>query len=145
MRLRIGEKYTEEKIFSEFAKTTQTKYCLTLDNNPVFREAVDSLREAIRKHNGHYVLNLSKKSLAEVDLWDPLRVKQGTNLLSSFHDKRKLSLLINVLYQVRCNVFHGQKVPGDPNDDRIVKTALPVLSQLLNLSLTNNPKETAMS
>jgi len=39
--------------------------------------------------------------------------------------------LVEVLYQVRCNVFHGEKVPGDANDDRIVKAARPLLVELL--------------
>jgi hypothetical protein len=38
-----------------------------------------------------------------------------------------LRQLKSVLYQIRCNVFHGEKAPGDVNDDRIVRAAHPVL------------------
>jgi hypothetical protein len=42
-----------------------------------------------------------------------------------------LKQLKNALYQVRCNIFHGEKVPGNVNDDRITRTALPVLRRFV--------------
>ncbi len=36
------------------------------------------------------------------------------------------------MYQIRCNIFHGEKTPGDLNDDRIVKSSLPLLRYLVN-------------
>lgn len=36
-----------------------------------------------------------------------------------------------MLHQIRCNVFHGEKIPGELNDDRIVNAATPVLRELL--------------
>jgi hypothetical protein len=48
-----------------------------------------------------------------------------------FENYADLTQLKNVLYQVRCNVFHGEKVPGDVNDDRIVRAAYPVLLRIM--------------
>lgn len=42
-------------------------------------------------------------------------------------EKNDLKTIKNVLYQIRCNIFHGEKIPGDINDDRIVKSANPIL------------------
>jgi len=51
-------------------------------------------------------------------------------------ENNNLSTIKNVLYQIRCNIFHGEKIPGDINDDRIVKSANPILEQI-NTYLTN--------
>lgn len=40
-----------------------------------------------------------------------------------------------MLYQIRCNIFHGEKTPGDFNDDRIVKNALPLLRHIVDYLL----------
>jgi hypothetical protein len=135
MGLTIREKYSEDKIFAKFASTMQRVYRSRLDEDEKFNSDVDHFRVAIRKRNGWYVLNLSRQGTAEVDSWDEDQIKTGTNLFSSFHDKHKLSLLKDTLYQVRCNVFHGEKIPGDVNDDRIVRTANSVLRGLLDMSL----------
>ena len=47
-------------------------------------------------------------------------------------EDNNLDTIKNVLYQIRCNIFHGEKIPGDRNDDRIVKSANPVLKYILN-------------
>jgi hypothetical protein len=45
--------------------------------------------------------------------------KQRIIILS---EKNHLAIIKDVLYQIRCNIFHGEKTPGDLNDDRIVKS-----------------------
>lgn len=134
MKLKIGEKYTEDYTFSMFAKEFQDRYLAELTNSE-FSCDVDRLREAIKKKNGFYVMNLSKKNYAEIDSWTEKEIKANSNLLKSFHDKRKLQQLKDVLYQIRCNVFHGEKVPGDLNDDRIVRAASPILKKFLEFRL----------
>ena len=42
-----------------------------------------------------------------------------------------LNIIKKVIYQIRCNIFHGEKVPGDINDDRIAVGALPMLKLLV--------------
>ena len=51
------------------------------------------------------------------------------NILVLFEDNR-LRTIKNILYQIRCNIFHGEKTPGGFNDDRIVKVARPVLQEI---------------
>jgi hypothetical protein len=53
------------------------------------------------------------------------------NIVVLFEDIFNLQILKNVLYQIRCNIFHGEKTPGDINDDRIVSASFPVLKYLL--------------
>ena len=47
-------------------------------------------------------------------------------------ETNELLTIKNVLYQIRCNIFHGEKTPGDINDDRIVRSALPLLRLIVN-------------
>ena len=139
MDVKVVEVYTENLVFSQFAKTMKGRYRLALERDAPFSNAVDRFREAIRKNNGYYVLNLSKSDdgISEVAVWDARKVEESTNMLRSFHERNNLALLKDVLYQVRCNVFHGEKVPGTTNDDRIVIAALPVLRRLPEFCLSD--------
>ena len=56
---------------------------------------------------------------------------RGTSVIAIMEEPRELRQLKDVLYQVRCNIFHGEKVPGEPNDDRIASAALPLLSRFV--------------
>jgi hypothetical protein len=145
MKLRISEKYTEDFIFAQFARETQERYTAELEADHEFSAAVDRLRDAMKKPNGFYVLNLSHKNCAEVATWTDQQVRQSNNLLRSFHDKRKLSLLKDALYQVRCNVFHGEKVPGYANDDQLVEAASPVLRKVVEFYLPCMTKGTVQT
>lgn len=55
--------------------------------------------------------------------------------MKAITDRTNLSHLVTVLYQVRNNMFHAEKVPGDPNDDRIVRAARPVLDGVVKRAL----------
>jgi hypothetical protein len=140
LRLRISQKYTEDRIFSEFVKAFNDQYSRLLDTDAEFATAVRALRESITKRNGCYVLNLSRKESADVESWESEDVSRAGNLAVSFNNERKLGQLQNVLYQVRCNLFHGEKVPGEPNDDRIARAAYPVLRFLVDLMLQAESK-----
>ena len=139
MSVTVGHKYTEDKIFSRWAKQMQTLYASALAENPSFASLIAALQNAIKKPNGHYVLNLSRKDSSDVAGWDDSSIiTKSANLLCSFHEVERLSLLKGVLYQVRCNIFHGEKVPGDLNDDRIVTAAAPVLQRLIELTMASS-------
>jgi hypothetical protein len=135
MTVTVSPKYTEDRIFSRWAKEMQSLYVATLANDCAFASLIAALQTAITKPNGHYVLNLSIEDCPDVASWEDSNIiTQAANLLCSFHDVERLSLLKGVLYQVRCNIFHGEKVPGDMNDDRIVRAAVPVLQRLIELT-----------
>jgi hypothetical protein len=123
--IRIGERYTEDIIFDRFARDFQPEYEAWLTETE-FGSAVDSFREAISRHGHHYIVNMTK---AEQHLPDevPYAKMKAARVIVPWEDRNKLAQLKDVLYQVRNNVFHGEKVPGDLNDNRIVKAAAPVL------------------
>lgn len=52
------------------------------------------------------------------------------------HDTKYLTSVVNCLYQVRCNLFHGVKMPEDPRDERLVAASYTIVSQLIKPYLT---------
>jgi hypothetical protein len=132
----ISERYMENRIFDKFAKVHKRKY-VELLADPGFRQKVEDFRDAISGDSYNprpfpYVINMAKAQ----DLWEYEPVKdfdtlKGKHIIASFENIKNLLELKNVLYQVRCNIFHGEKQPGEPNDDRIVKHAAPVLEGIL--------------
>lgn len=128
LSLSIKEKYTEDLIFSKFAKTYQNLYLELLENLD-FKSVVSSLRESLKKQNGYYVLNMLK-AVSGTDKMPISQLKnEGRAVL--FYKIESLMELTKVLYQIRCNVFHGEKIPGNLNDDQILKTAFPALFCLM--------------
>jgi len=52
--------------------------------------------------------------------------------------KNNLKTVKNVLYQIRCNIFHGEKNPSVRNGDQIVKSALPLLNHIVEFLLAKH-------
>ena len=124
----ISERYTEEIIFSQFASHYQSCYDELL-KQPNFEESVKAFRKSLAKNDRWYVINMARS-----DDYNPkgdYRDMVQRHIIFPFENYKKLTKLKNALYQVRCNVFHGEKVPGELNDDRIVKTAYPVLFAIM--------------
>ena len=124
----ISERYTEDIIFSQFASHYQSCYDELL-KQPNFEESVKAFRNSLAKNDRWYVINMARS-----DDYNPKGDYQAMvqrNIIVPFKNYKKLTELKNALYQVRCNVFHGEKVPGELNDDRIVKTAYPVLFAIM--------------
>ena len=42
-----------------------------------------------------------------------------------------LNQVMRCIYQVRCNLFHGDKSPGEPRDVNVVRSSYIILSRLL--------------
>ena len=120
LNLSIKEKYTEDLIFEQFVRWYQHKISI---EDTLFQ----SLRDSLKKGDRHYVINMARikvyKSSSNID-------KMAGDGIIVLCEKNDLKTLKNVLYQIRCNIFHGEKIPGDINDDRIVKSANPILKQL---------------
>jgi len=135
----ISERYTEDIIFSRFARQYRLCYKELLQQTK-FKESVETFRKSLEKKNRWYVVNM-----ARIDKYDPesdYKDMVKRNIIVPFDNCQDLNELKNALYQVRCNVFHGEKVPGDPNDDRIVKAAYPVLRAIMDVLVAKvvNPK-----
>jgi hypothetical protein len=125
----IKEKFIESAVFDTFANKFQNNYEKMLEEGD-FTEAVNELHKALKKDDGYsYVINMSKAGQ-----YDPKisysKLKEG-NIIVPFENIEKLKQLIDVLYQIRCNLFHGEKQPGVINDDRIISSANPVLGAML--------------
>lgn len=54
---------------------------------------------------------------------------------SDSSQKKKLNHLLRILYQVRCNLFHGNKLFGRDSDDQVVSNAAHALAGIMNAFL----------
>lgn len=129
IRIHITERYTEDNIYASFAQHHASTYKALWDNN-TFAKAVEQFQHAIAKNGRHYVINMLKANQHRAER--TFREMANDHTIVPFEDTQSLRQLKDVLYQVRCNIFHGEKVPGEPNDDRIVTAAVPVLRQLIH-------------
>ncbi len=122
----VSRKYTEDIIFDLFVK--QYKEWYSIDSSSTL-QMFESLKNSLYKGNGrHYVINMARiKEYHSIPDIDELNRRHIIVLC----EINELKTIKNVLYQVRCNIFHGEKVPGEPNDDRIVTSALPLLNFLV--------------
>ena len=50
-------------------------------------------------------------------------------------DERNLGEVAECLYEVRCNLFHGRKMPKNPRDERLVEASCKVVSRLIEAYL----------
>lgn len=124
IRIDISDRYTEERVFSEFAAAFQSRYLQWLEA-PTFATALDKFLSAIRRPGGAYVINMLKAHEHREDR--EIEEMVGRNVVALIADRRNLKQLVGALYQVRNNLFHGEKVPAEVNDDRIVRAARPIL------------------
>lgn len=113
----IKEKYTEDLIYEQFVKSYSNKII-------VGKEIFQNLKESLKKDDRFYVINMAR--ILAFDQSEDINVQSKRNILV-LCEKNDLKTIKNVLYQIRCNIFHGEKIPGDINDDRIVKSANPIL------------------
>jgi hypothetical protein len=113
----IKEKYTEDLIYEQLVKSYSNKII-------VGQEIFQSLKESLKKDNRFYVINMAR--ILAYNPFEDIDVQSKRNILV-LCEKNDLKTIKNVLYQIRCNIFHGEKIPGDINDDRIVKSANPIL------------------
>jgi hypothetical protein len=129
IKITVAPKYTEDLIFAVFARQHVETYARLLTDEK-FRTSIAVLQQALQKRDGeHYVINMARIAQHSPD--GDLQGMASQNIIVRFNDARELRDLKDVLYQIRCNVFHGEKIPGDLNDDRIVNAATPVLRELL--------------
>ncbi len=47
-------------------------------------------------------------------------------------NEKSLDCLLEVIYRIRCNLFHGRKVPFDGNDAKLVKWARMILTPIFD-------------
>lgn len=134
LKLRIKEKYTESIIYDEFTREFSAEYQSWIQDPP-FQYHIHKFRDSLIKENAPdipYVINMARKREYHITSnVDELKQMKERSIIVIYDDRNKLHHLMDVLYQVRCNIFHGEKSPGEPNDDRIVIAAYPVLRELM--------------
>jgi hypothetical protein len=47
------------------------------------------------------------------------------------HRVENLTEVLSSVYQVRCNLFHGSKAPGNPRDEKLVGASYTIVSKLI--------------
>lgn len=68
------------------------------------------------------------KRLADYTVLDMRPGHKGES--KSISDLNSLDELLDVIYQIRCNLFHGQKSRIDPRDRELVEVAFYILSKM---------------
>lgn len=122
----VSNNYTEDIIFNDFVKGNQIWY----DNNP--SQLFVGLKVSLQKDDRYFVINMAKSDYYSRK--NDINEMANKNIVILCEDNN-LKTIKNVLYQIRCNIFHGEKTPGDVNDDRIVKSALPILKHIVEYLL----------
>ena len=122
----IKEKYTEDMIYHQFANSYFNK--INVDE-----EVFQCLKESLKKigDDRFYVINM-----ARIKAYNKYKKEKDINTMADIGililcETNNLKTIKNVLYQIRCNIFHGAKTPGHGSDDQIVKAANPILEQLI--------------
>jgi hypothetical protein len=127
--LTIKKTFTEDNIYREFIRDYEAKFNIDED----FIELVEEFQESIFRDNNYYVINMLKiNKFNQKDITKMIEDEVVVQL-----NEIKYSNTQRVLYQIRNNIFHGEKVPGDVNDDRIVKGANPVLNYIVSACIKN--------
>lgn len=127
--IKVTTNYTEDIIFKEFVDEHQNWYNENqTSTNQLFEYLKKSLQKKNKNNTRFFVINMAKSKLYK----EPYDIdKMAERNIVVLCEKNELRIIKNILYQIRCNIFHGEKTPGDPNDDRIVKNALPLLRYIV--------------
>jgi len=132
----ISKKYTEDMIYDLFVKEYENWYQI---EQPITESKFSELKQSLTKVHGgkerSYVNNMARIdeyiSIGNVD-------KMNNRNIIVLCEENNLKTVKKVLYQIRCNIFHGEKTPGDKNDDRIVKSSFPLLTFLVEKLMKDN-------
>jgi hypothetical protein len=83
------------------------------------KEVHRTLLDSLERGNGKYVINMLKAD--KYDAGATIKELNQNGVIAAVSDPESLAEIVGVLYQIRCNVFHGEKAPGNVNDDCFVK------------------------
>ena len=64
-----------------------------------------------------------------------------TNKVECFEDEKDLGQVIELVYRVRCNLFHGRKVPSNLRDRRVVEAARVIVAELMSRLVETAPAQ----
>jgi hypothetical protein len=133
--LSISKIFTEDRIYDLFAIEYSKWYSESIsENETYFQDIKESLKKNDENIERYYVINMAR--FKDFSFSKDIDSQANSNIIK-LCESNDLQTIKNVLYQIRCNIFHGEKIPGDINDDRIVKSALPMLRFLVNKLIEN--------
>ncbi len=134
----IAKGNAEKDVFNSFISFWVAFNVIYLSRYPVVGDSA-CIKEV--KKDAHFVSEyktLLKDQLFATTINDLLKVcpitseKNGNTFTFKVND---FPALVDVLYQVRNNLFHGGKDVSEKRDSEVVSAALPVLKALLNVFL----------
>jgi len=86
-------------------------------------EVVDTHRQLVRENEQY------------LDAINTLKGRGVGNLRNggarNISNPNNLNEVLSCVYQVRCNLFHGGKAPGNPRDERLVEASYIIVSNLI--------------
>ena len=100
-------------------------------NTDVDRNMLDSLKKNQKmkesynkaKKDEHFSKILSERIGDEI-------TKRGQNKHVKLDDGKSLDSVLDVIYQIRCNLFHGRKDPDTVRDEILIKWAYEILTKI---------------
>jgi hypothetical protein len=134
LKLNVTKKYTEDNIYTSFDREWSDFF----NGHMGFIQFSEDLKKSIERGDYNYVVNMAKSDRFIVSEITQMAKDGIVVLMKSI----ELSEVRKVLYQIRNNIFHGEKTPGEPNDDRIVKAANPVLNLIVSTCIENLENKT---
>lgn len=124
LSLSISKKFTENLIYDRFVSEHKVWYRELPNINELFFDLKKASSKKIKGGERSFVVNMVRSH----DFNDSNDIdKQHESGILVLCEKNELKSIKDVLYQIRCNIFHGEKSPNFINDDRFVKSALPLL------------------
>ncbi|MCF8340735.1 MAG: hypothetical protein K9I82_07155 [Chitinophagaceae bacterium] len=129
----ISKTFTEDNIFTLFVEDFSKWYLDNLvTNEALFLQLKKALKKSENGIDRYYVINMARSEDYRINYSSMDIVQLDQRNIIKLCETNELLTIKNVLYQIRCNIFHGEKTPGDINDDRIVRSALPLLRLIVN-------------
>lgn len=107
---RYQKEFGESKKLKEFKKEFAKEYKRLVEDDEIFKNILDIEFPETKKTSREFVENLQTREIKDRDYFTNKDIYDFTKFL-------------NVIYQIRCNFFHGDKIPLDSDDEKLVQWA----------------------
>jgi len=114
------EKKYLEAIYSENSENSYyNRYINLIEDSKIFSK------------NLYYFMKLLEDTMCPGHIADMRRERRNCDYAQEFSDLNNFEQFILTAYQIRCNLFHGNKHPESDDDIEIVKTMFNLLTEFL--------------
>jgi len=126
---------SEENLFNKFICYWISFNCFynNYTGKTIDREALNDLKNRRKILSTYEVITTVPKNLEllkELQNICPLRSVKN-NSIKNIDDTNSFAQVVDVIYQIRCNLFHGGKEETNERDIQVVTAATPVLELLV--------------